>query len=247
MSSRKAQARMDAPAVPIIYGSRSKAINPGGPVDPEQARSSSESTHNWKVYVQCPCDKDLTKVIRKVVFKLHESFDNPNRTCSAPPYEVSESGWGEFEINIKIYFVDQKEKPISFFHLLKLYPVEGQPGAGATVEKDGELFFRILRRDCLPKRIRDDEHCCEQLCGVRFGGNCPWCLRLQGTRTGAARSNGSRRGETRPDDCTVQRQAAVPPGSRQQAQGCGRNVIPTRRSQAHVRSVVTAPSDFPWW
>jgi len=131
---------MDAPAVPIIYGSRSKAINPGGPVDPEQARSSSESTHNWKVYVQCPCDKDLTKVIRKVVFKLHESFDNPNRTCSAPPYEVSESGWGEFEINIKIYFVDQKEKPISFFHLLKLYPVEGQPGAGATVEKDGELF-----------------------------------------------------------------------------------------------------------
>ena len=76
----------------------------------------------------------------QVIFKLHESFDQPNRTCTAPPYEVSEHGWGEFEINIKIYFIDAKEKPISFYHLLKLYPVEGQQGAGATIEKDGALY-----------------------------------------------------------------------------------------------------------
>eukprot|EP00035_Acanthoeca_spectabilis_P023185 m.448163 g.448163 ORF g.448163 m.448163 type:complete len:212 (-) comp19624_c0_seq1:1331-1966(-) len=130
---------MATPVVPILYGSQSVPISGEAP-NAELERSTSESTHNWKVYVQCPCEKDITKVVRKVVFKLHESFENPNRTCAAPPYEVSESGWGEFEINIKIYFVDQKEKPISFYHLLKLYPVEGLQGSGATVLKDGALY-----------------------------------------------------------------------------------------------------------
>ena len=30
-----------------------------------------------------------------------------------PPYEVNESGWGEFEIQIKIFFMDQAERPVS--------------------------------------------------------------------------------------------------------------------------------------
>lgn len=38
------------------------------------------------------------------------------------PYSVTESGWGEFEIQIKIHWVDPREKPVSFYHLLKLYP-----------------------------------------------------------------------------------------------------------------------------
>jgi len=29
-----------------------------------------------------------------------------------PPYEVSKSGWGEFDIQIKIFFVDPAEKPV---------------------------------------------------------------------------------------------------------------------------------------
>lgn len=30
-----------------------------------------------------------------------------------PPYEVTETGWGEFEIIIKIYFNDPTERPVS--------------------------------------------------------------------------------------------------------------------------------------
>ena len=30
-----------------------------------------------------------------------------------PPYEVNESGWGEFEIQIKIFFMDPAERPVS--------------------------------------------------------------------------------------------------------------------------------------
>ena len=37
--------------------------------------------------------------------------------CMKPPYEVSETGWGEFEVIIKIYFVDPTERPVSFYYL----------------------------------------------------------------------------------------------------------------------------------
>lgn len=40
-------------------------------------------------------------------------------------------GWGEFEIQIKVFFVDNSEKPFTIFHFLSLYPAEGttsEPG-----------------------------------------------------------------------------------------------------------------------
>lgn len=36
---------------------------------------------------------------------------------TAPPYEVSETGWGEFEATIKLYFEDPNEKPVCLFLL----------------------------------------------------------------------------------------------------------------------------------
>lgn len=39
-----------------------------------------------------------------------------------PPFEISETGWGEFEILVRIYFADPDEKPIDMKHYLKLYP-----------------------------------------------------------------------------------------------------------------------------
>ena len=37
-----------------------------------------------------------------------------------PPYEVNESGWGEFEITIKIFFMDPQERPVSI-HTMYMY------------------------------------------------------------------------------------------------------------------------------
>lgn len=51
--------------------------------------------------------------IKKVHFKLHESYTNPNRIVTKAPYELTETGWGEFEIVIKIYFHDPNERPVS--------------------------------------------------------------------------------------------------------------------------------------
>lgn len=35
-----------------------------------------------------------------------------------PPYEVTETGWGEFEVVIKIYFNDPNERPVRFLLVL---------------------------------------------------------------------------------------------------------------------------------
>ncbi|KAH9607250.1 hypothetical protein KSS87_022159 [Heliosperma pusillum] len=60
-----------------------------------------------------------------VVFQLHPSFNNPVRVIESPPFELSECGWGEFEIAISLYFhADVCEKKLDLFHQLKLYPKE---------------------------------------------------------------------------------------------------------------------------
>lgn len=38
----------------------------------------------------------------QVTFGLHHTFANPNRICTQPPYEVTEQGWGEFDINVTV-------------------------------------------------------------------------------------------------------------------------------------------------
>lgn len=76
------------------------------------------------------------------------------KAIEKPPYEVTETGWGEFDIIIKIFFIaEAAEKPITFTHHLKLHPWPildtsllvprglslsgsniGTPGAGETKE-----------------------------------------------------------------------------------------------------------------
>lgn len=60
------------------------------------------------------------------------------RTIEAPPFEVTETGWGEFEIQIKLYFVQESmEKPQTVWHSLKLHPygddVEGKKARRESV------------------------------------------------------------------------------------------------------------------
>lgn len=53
-----------------------------------------------------------------------------------PPFEVSETGWGEFEVNIKIYFIPEAgEKQITLYHHLKLHPwLEGEGSVPPPLE-----------------------------------------------------------------------------------------------------------------
>ena len=70
--------------------------------------------------------EDISYWLRKVQFKLHETYPNSLRTIEAPPFEVTETGWGEFEVQIKMYFVPEaSEKPQTSWHFLRLHPWEG--------------------------------------------------------------------------------------------------------------------------
>lgn len=74
------------------------------------------STHKWTTYVRSATNEDLSVLIKKVVFQLHPSFEKPTRTADVAPFELSESGWGEFEIGITIYFhPDVGEKPMELY------------------------------------------------------------------------------------------------------------------------------------
>lgn len=83
---------------PIVYGNISKGFG--------KKREEDGHTHQWTVYVKPYNNEDMSTYVKKIHFKLHESYENPNRIITKPPYEVSETGWGEFEVVIKIYFHD---------------------------------------------------------------------------------------------------------------------------------------------
>lgn len=89
------------------------------------SNASPDFTHKWTLYVRgLDPDQDLSSSISKVVFKLHDSFAIPLRTVEKWPFEISELGWGEFEVVIKVYLNDPTSKPIQLVHFLRLYPPE---------------------------------------------------------------------------------------------------------------------------
>lgn len=69
---------------------------------------------------------------------------------SSPPFEVSESGWGEFEATIRIEFVDPCEEPVvltqvsyaQFLRLLTSIPAckAVSPCNPAAVDEKGIMF-----------------------------------------------------------------------------------------------------------
>lgn len=66
------------------------------------------------------------------------------KVISEPPYEVTETGWGEFEIMIKVFVNDPLEKPVTLYHHLQLYPKdEAQAKAKKAVvsEHFDEIVF----------------------------------------------------------------------------------------------------------
>ncbi|XP_064611236.1 YEATS domain-containing protein 4-like [Liolophura sinensis] len=101
---------------PIVFGNIARYFG--------KKREEDGHTHQWTVYVKPFRNEDMSAYVKKVNFKLHESYANPNRVVVRPPYEVTETGWGEFEIIIKIYFNDPNERPVTLYHLLKLFQSE---------------------------------------------------------------------------------------------------------------------------
>ncbi|KAK6461004.1 chromatin modifying complex protein [Scheffersomyces coipomensis] len=115
-------------SVPVLYGNHAYKLTP----EMRKPTTPPDHTHEWTVFFKPVIeDFDLTPLIKKVTFKLHETYENPVRSIEKPPYQVTESGWGEFEIIIKLHFhsgveLGINEKNFQIFHGLKLHPFNPQ-------------------------------------------------------------------------------------------------------------------------
>eukprot|EP01035_Chromulina_nebulosa_P021501 gene21501-27844_t len=135
---------------PIIHGSVAHRITGKKPND--------SATHRWTVYIRGQdIHDDLSSIVSKVVFSLHPSFDEPIREVRNQPFEVTESGWGEFEVGIKVFFCEKDEQPVDMIHMLKLYaagPAGRQVFATTEAAVVSEAYEEIVFSDPSPAWTR---------------------------------------------------------------------------------------------
>ncbi|KAH9887521.1 yeats family-domain-containing protein [Xylariomycetidae sp. FL2044] len=134
---------------PFVYGTTARPFNdtdnirpPGVPLD---------HTHSWQLFVKGIDDTDIFYWLRRVQFKLHESYPSPIRTIDAETiikdnegkskkqkaFIVNETGWGEFEIMIKLYYDSKSsEKPQTLYHHLRLHPFGRTEAEKEVMAKD---------------------------------------------------------------------------------------------------------------
>ncbi|WBW72228.1 TFIID, TFIIF, Ino80, SWI/SNF, and NuA4 complex YEATS family subunit Tfg3 [Schizosaccharomyces osmophilus] len=83
-------------------------ILPGG--EAAVLNDQSYAMREWAIKLVC-LDAQQEEVdasfIDRVTYKLHPTFQNPTRTVRKPPYMIREQGWGEFEMEIIIYYADK--------------------------------------------------------------------------------------------------------------------------------------------
>ncbi|CAF3697889.1 unnamed protein product [Rotaria sordida] len=98
---------------PILYGNTAKHFG--------SKRDSDGHTHKWTLYVRSFNNDDMSNYINRIQFRLHETYPNNIRVINQPPFEIEETGWGEFETQIIIFFSDPNEKPVIIYYHLKLF------------------------------------------------------------------------------------------------------------------------------
>lgn len=59
----------DSFTFPIVFGNSAVALK----------KAENEHTHRWTVFVRGFNNEDISTYVRKVIFKLHDSFIQPNR------------------------------------------------------------------------------------------------------------------------------------------------------------------------
>mmetsp|Transcript_51782 Transcript_51782/g.75780 ORF Transcript_51782/g.75780 Transcript_51782/m.75780 type:complete len:232 (+) Transcript_51782:21-716(+) len=124
---------------PFVYGSIAFWLG---------RKAQETQTHRWTLYVRGASNEDLSYLLSKVVFTLHSSFQDQIREVTAPPFQVTEVGWGEFEARIALHFRDPGQRPVELAHFLRLYP-DGQP-PNAKRPVVSEVYDEVVFTDPAP-------------------------------------------------------------------------------------------------
>ena len=90
-------------------------------------------------------EEDVGDVVAKVVFNLHPTFHNPRRELTATPFELTEAGWGEFELTADVHFVESAgEPPVELMHKLRLYSDADPQGLNQKKPVVAEAYEEIV-------------------------------------------------------------------------------------------------------
>ncbi|KAI1417825.1 yeats family-domain-containing protein [Hypoxylon sp. FL1857] len=155
---------------PFIYGTTARPFNDTD--NPRPAGVPADHTHSWQVFVKGVDDTDIFYWLRRVQFKLHESIPNHLRTIDAetiikenegkPPsqrqkgFVVNETGWGEFEITIRLYYDSRSsEKPQTLYHHLRLHPYGRTEAEKEAMRNGGEVVAWVYEEQLFNEPFED--------------------------------------------------------------------------------------------
>ncbi|KAI1661741.1 yeats family-domain-containing protein [Daldinia decipiens] len=155
---------------PFIYGTTARPFNDTD--NPRPASVPADHTHSWQVFVKGVDDTDIFYWLRRVQFKLHESIPNHLRTIDAetimkenegkPPsqrqksFVVNETGWGEFEITIRLYYDSRSsEKPQTLYHHLRLHPYGRTEAEKEVMRNGGEVVAWVYEEQLFNEPFED--------------------------------------------------------------------------------------------
>ena len=82
--------------------------------------SKKKGYYDWTIFIQT--DTSTLNSIDHVEYLLHPTFSNPQVSSydRKGNFSYSTSGWGEFEIKIKVVFKDENKGPLYMTHWLVL-------------------------------------------------------------------------------------------------------------------------------
>jgi len=103
---------------------------------------AQDQMYAWCCYVRGKDGEDISRFISKVEFELDPSFPDPVYTVYKPPFQMHEVGWGQFPINIKLFFKDPNCKPVEAEKNLVLFDDMNPTTKRPIVTEDyNELVF----------------------------------------------------------------------------------------------------------
>ena len=120
---------------PFVYGSVAFFLG---------KKSHEDISHKWCAYVRGVNNENISNFIKEVHFILHTSFQNHIRKVDKWPFELYEVGWGEFDIKIKIFLIDETMKPLEVVHSLKLYPSQSHINPSSKRPVVSENYDEII-------------------------------------------------------------------------------------------------------
>ncbi|KAI1378282.1 yeats family-domain-containing protein [Hypoxylon crocopeplum] len=155
---------------PFIYGTTARPFNDTD--NPRPAGVPADHTHSWQVFVKGVDDTDIFYWLRRVQFKLHESIPNHLRTIDAETimrenegrpasqrqrgFAVNETGWGEFEITIRLYYDSRSsEKPQTLYHHLRLHPYGRTEAEKEVMRNGGEVVAWVYEEQLFNEPFED--------------------------------------------------------------------------------------------